>query len=885
MNLQPEIKNMKIMKTRSASLGAVLIRLFALPLALLLGQALPAAVTFTVTPSAVSNTYPGTISLAITGLTNTETVVVRKFLDLNTNGVIDGNDWLVQQFALRDGTNFVIGGVTNFNVPGDLNAATGAITATLNFQGGDFVQNIAGNYLYKLSSSGGHFEPLTNGFSVTNFPYPQKFTGNVAGAGATVSNAVILLFAGQAGNSSPQAGVVADNSGGYTFPVPAGTYSLVALRSNYVANMSTAPTLTLAASQTIATNLNLISATASISGDVVDANDSSIGLPGILLPVQTDSGLLAVAFTDLHGHFNVPVTAGTWEIKADSATLMVHGYVRWQDETNVAAGATGVTLAYPKGTALIYGSVTDNLGNPLAGIDVEAYDNNDVYGTDGYTDANGNYVIAVLGGLGSGDPWLVQVSNDSSPTNYIFPQPFYDGGTNLSAGQAVRANFTAILAPNHIAGNVKAGGTNLAGVGVWAEATINSVHYQVNDVYTDSDGNYSMNVANGTWTVGLNGNGGENSLDDLLGGGNYQSPANQTVVIANNNGTANFTVELYGGITFITTSLPAGEVNVYYDQFLQVSSCNGSVTGTIVSGSLPPGLTGDGETGEFYGTPTTAGTYTFTVQVTDGVSTTNKEYSIGISNAVQITTTSLPDGTNGAAYSRTLQAGDGLTPYTWSLAPGSASLPANLTLATNGVLSGTPATNGTFYFYVRVTDAASATADQLLSLTIVKISLQITTTTLPNATQNAAYSATLAATGGQPPYYWSRAPGSAKLPYYLDLDTNGVISGTPVNSGTNRFIVRVTDAASATANQLLTLVVNASTNQQVIVLNQATQLANGQFQFTFNTASGVSYIIQYSTNLTDWTSVSILSGFGGPLTVSDLTATDKQRFYRVKAGP
>jgi predicted ribonuclease YlaK len=117
------------------------------------------------------------------------------------------------------------------------------------------------------------------------------------------------------------------------------------------------------------------------------------------------------------------------------------------------------------------------------------------------------------------------------------------------------------------------------------------------------------------------------------------------------------------------------------------------------------------------------------------------------------------------------------------------------------------------------------------------------------------------------------------------LDTNGVISGTPVNSGTNRFIVRVTDAASATANQLLTLVVNASTNQQVIVLNQATQLANGQFQFTFNTASGVSYIIQYSTNLTDWTSVSILSGFGGPLTVSDLTATDKQRFYRVKAGP
>jgi hypothetical protein len=296
-------------------------------------------------------------------------------------------------------------------------------------------------------------------------------------------------------------------------------------------------------------------------------------------------------------------------------------------------------------------------------------------------------------------------------------------------------------------------------------------------------------------------------------------------------------------------------------------------------------LTVNPSSGEIYGTPTIAGTFTFTIQLSDGVNTTNKQFSIGISNAVQVTTTSLPDGTNGASYSQQLQASDGLTPYTWSLSPGSADLPSNLGLAPNGVLSGTPATNGTFYFYVRVTDSASVTADQLLSLTISKISLQVTTTTLSNATQNAAYSATLAATGGQPPYYWSRAPGSAKLPYYLDLDTNGVISGTPVSSGTNHFIVRVTDSASATADQLLKLVVNASTNQQVIVLSEPTELANGQFQFTFNTASGVSYIIQYSTNLTDWTSVSILSGSGGPLTVSDLTATDKQRFYRVKVEP
>ena len=138
------------------------------------GQGAFAAVTFNVTPSAVSNTYSGTITLQIGGLTNTETVVVQKFLDLNTNGVIDGGDWLVQQFTLQDGTNFVIGGVTNFNVPGDLNATTGAITATLNFQNGDFVQNIVGKYLYKLSSPGGPFHAAHQPVCGHEFSLPAK---------------------------------------------------------------------------------------------------------------------------------------------------------------------------------------------------------------------------------------------------------------------------------------------------------------------------------------------------------------------------------------------------------------------------------------------------------------------------------------------------------------------------------------------------------------------------------------------------------------------------------------------------------------------------------------------------------------------------------------
>jgi hypothetical protein len=117
-----------------------------------------------------------------------------------------------------------------------------------------------------------------------------------------------------------------------------------------------------------------------------------------------------------------------------------------QNGTNVTAGATGVTLTVPKATALIYGSVKDNLGNPLVGLDVYANDNNNLYQTDGYTDASGNYVLGVLG-LGSSDSWYVQANGNNQLTNYIFTQENING--NINAGQAVLQNFTAILATNN----------------------------------------------------------------------------------------------------------------------------------------------------------------------------------------------------------------------------------------------------------------------------------------------------------------------------------------------------------------------------------------------------------------------------------------------------
>jgi hypothetical protein len=1052
-------------------------------------DALDTSVVFTVTPSTVSNTYNGPIMLTVTGLKTNETVTVQKFLDANTNGVIDAGDLAVQPFNLTDGTNFVIGGVTNINVPGDLNPTNGTITAALNFQA-DFVQTLVGKYLLKLTSPTSHFTPITNLFAVTNFPFAQKFTGTVVSNGVAVPNAGILLFPAAA-DSNPVGGAVANNSGVYTIQMPAGTYSLVPFKANLVANFSGAPALTLSNNATFTTNLTLIPATNSISGQVVDANNSGVGLPGLLVPVQPkDRSLLATCFTDTNGNFTAGVIANQWRVGGDSAGPAFLGYVTLQNKTTTdttTGSVSGVSIALPKATALFYGTVKDVFGNPLPGVvAIRADDNNNgLYEADGYTDTNGNYATAAIGGLGGNDPWQVQIDNPGSFTNYIFSQPAFDqngGGTNINIGQAVLVNFTAVMATNHISGNIKFNGTNIVGVGVDAYATISNVDYNVN-VDTDTNGNYSFNVANSGWNVGVNQQGGSDSLDNMLGSGNYQPPNEQSITISNNNGVANFIVQGY--TTFVSGQVvddsgsPVTFMNVFaqtnsggntvgfssqattdsggnfrmgivggnYTLFLNsdpntgypslnlvgptvpVSFTNGvnitnfiliapRVTGAIQAQVNNPSSAGVSGIGVF--ATLTAGTTNYSSEQiqTDGSGAANVPvcngnwqvslngndvqnagystpasqnltvsgntpsvtFTLGSVSPLQITTTSLPDGIVGGQYNQQLSASGGQPSYSWSLTPGSLALPPGFSLSTGGNISGTPTNapfGGTNYnFSVRVTDNSANTVDQSLSLTVypaltistnnlpngtngipytaqilisggdtaggyspilngslppglnfsygtltssneffvisgtptssgtfsfnggatdtdgnqvqtnfsitILASLQITTTTLTNATVGAAYTNQLKGSGGTTPYTWTIANGSQPLPSALTLSTNGGISGVPASVGTNSFIVRLTDHNSLTVTHSFTLVVNPKP-----ALGSPSWQTN-RFQIRLTGAVNQNYTVQMSTNLssTNWTSLFITnSATTNVFNLTDPNATNKQRFYRILIGP
>ncbi|UWP79133.1 putative Ig domain-containing protein [Dactylosporangium fulvum] len=234
------------------------------------------------------------------------------------------------------------------------------------------------------------------------------------------------------------------------------------------------------------------------------------------------------------------------------------------------------------------------------------------------------------------------------------------------------------------------------------------------------------------------------------------------------------------------------------------------VTFSITAGSLPTGMLLS-PWGMLSGIPTATGSFNFTVFANSPfpLSVESKPYTLEVlSPAPTVTTTTLADATQGEPFTATVSATGGSTPYSWSLS--SAAPPAWLMFdPATGVLSGTPPTSGTFTFTVQVTDANSATDTQVLTLTVNPSPLGITTTTAPGAVRGAAYSTTLAATGGVTPYTWSVHAGT--LPAGLTLNpATGAISGTPTTAGTSNFTVEVADAASGTDTQALTITVGAA---------------------------------------------------------------------------
>ena len=129
-------------------------------------------------------------------------------------------------------------------------------------------------------------------------------------------------------------------------------------------------------------------------------------------------------------------------------------------------------------------------------------------------------------------------------------------------------------------------------------------------------------------------------------------------------------------------SLPGGQAGVSYSQTLTASNGNTPYTWSVISGSLPSGLSLNPATGAITGTPAVAGAYTFTIQVTDSTGdTANITLSITISS-------SSGGGGGGGAYILTPNPMPTTTPSTTP-----ASVPAPSPVPTSTPTPASPPTN------------------------------------------------------------------------------------------------------------------------------------------------------------------------------------------------
>src|SRR6266576_698852 len=324
--------------------------------------------------------------------------------------------------------------------------------------------------------------------------------------------------------------------------------------------------------------------------------------------------------------------------------------------------------------------------------------------------------------------------------------------------------------------------------------------YQATILVSGGSALYSWSIVAGSLPTGLTLN---SATGQITGTPNQSGTFPFTAQVKdslNATATTNLSIAISpSALAVMTSSLPNGVVGVAYPATnLTASGGTPPYAWTLASAAstFPGGLT-LGRLGGISGTATTAGTFNFTVQVTDSVNstaTTNLRILINAAPPLIVTATALPNGTAGAAYPSTnLQASGGVPPYAWSVTTAATTFPPGLTLSSTGQITGTPTAAATYNFTVQVTDSVNSTAMTNLRILInAAPPLIVTATALPNGTAGAAYPSTnLQASGGVPPYAWSVTTAATTFPPCLTLSSTGQITGTPTAAATYNFTVQV----------------------------------------------------------------------------------------------
>jgi hypothetical protein len=258
----------------------------------------------------------------------------------------------------------------------------------------------------------------------------------------------------------------------------------------------------------------------------------------------------------------------------------------------------------------------------------------------------------------------------------------------------------------------------------------------------------------------------------------------------------------------IAPNRPTAVVGTAYADTLDAGG-PGAVIREVISGALPPGLTLDRNSGVISGAPTVAGAYAYTVDYSSGAASLHQSYTTVVLRIDQTRSRSIALLAGVAAHV--------VVPFadsssSWSLLAGV--LPTGLTLASNGVISGTPGLMQDLVTIVRGT-SPSQPIDDTLRFHVVSAPHIVTTSALPAAVIGNDYSQALAITASIAPATVTLITG--RLPNGISLDPAGILQGHPLVADSSNFTLQVkADTLASTATFMLVVAAPALDPSHVV---------------------------------------------------------------------
>lgn len=539
--------------------------------------------------------------------------------------------------------------------------------------------------------------------------------------------------------------------------------------------------------------------------------------------------------------------SGAWILDAKKALVNTFKYANAIDATN-----DNGSLDYS-----LFDMVNTNLdaGFPVIfGVD-DGEEGHAIVG-DGYGySQNTIYHHLNIGWAGDSNAWYNLPTIDTSQTTFnTMDECTYNIWPSGAAGEIISGRVVDLA------------GAPLSGVTVTATRTGGGTYTAT----SNAKGIYALAKipSSSTYTISAS-KSGSSFVNQTASTGYSQDSSN----ITGNKWGINFT-QLDARVPTVTTKspLPAGTVGVYYTQTLAATGGTTPYTWTIDQGSLPLGLTLGSSSGAISGTPTSAGTSTFTVRVTgNNALYSTKDFTLTI---YAVYTGSLADAVNQSGLTFTSPSPSSLPWFpqaTINHDGVAAARSGAITDSQTSVMQTTVTGPGTFSFWWKVSSesgfdfltfyidgvaqkgAISGEVDwQQMSYTVtsgshtlkwvyskdsggsdgsdcgwvdqmtlpVAIAPTITTLNpLPSVTKGDAYSLTLAASGGATPYTWSITSGA--LPPGITMTAAGLISGTCSSATTANFTVQVKGNDKLASTQAFTLGVIAPGDSLAVAMNQS----------------------------------------------------------------